>query len=94
MDLSGRRKPQWGYPFFGLTDNYRLQLHELIFDLVHYGKFQYDAVYSMPVQYRNFYVKKLGNTKEKERQQMDKASGKTDGASSKMARGPAIGPKT
>ena len=48
----------------------------------------------MPVQYRNFYVKKLGNTKEKERQQMDKASGKTDGASSKMARGPAIGPKT
>ena len=54
-------------PFFGLTDNHQVQLHELIFDFCYYGKISYDSVYTMPVQYRSFYVKKLINMKEKEK---------------------------
>ena len=86
--------PQWGYPFFGLTDSYRVYLHELIFNLVHFGKFQYDAVYSMPVQYRTFYIGKLGNTKEKERREMEKSPGNSPAASSALARGPAVSRKS
>jgi len=82
---------RWGYPFFGLTDNYKIQLHELIFELCHFGKIEYDAIYSMPVQYRSFYIKKLMNLKEKEKQQYDAASGKNEATSQKkIARGPAI----
>ena len=79
-----------GYPFFGLTDEYKVQLHELIFDLVHFGKFEYFAVYDMPVQYRTFYLRKLTNTKEKEQQAYDKSVGKTDGQSSSIVKGPQI----
>jgi hypothetical protein len=44
----------------------------------------------MPIQYRNFYLKKLINIKEKERSQMNSASGQREGTPSKIARGPAI----
>src|SRR5512137_888871 len=88
--LSGRRTPQWGYPFFGLTDEYKVSLHELIFDLAHHGNIEYFAVYEMPVQYRTFYIRKLMNMKEKERVHMDKAMGKEDAPSSKVVKGPQI----
>jgi hypothetical protein len=78
------------YPFFGLTDEYKVQLHELIFDLCHYGNFGYEAVYSMPVQYRTFYMRKLINSKEKEKDQYEAASRKQEASPSKIARGPAI----
>jgi hypothetical protein len=82
---------RWGYPFFGLTDKYKIQLHELIFELCHFGKLEYDAVYSMPIQYRTFYIKKLANIKEKEKQQYEASSGKNEAASQKqVARGPSI----
>lgn len=84
------RTPQWVYPFFGLTDEYKIQLHELIFDLCHYGNFGYEAVYSMPVQYRTFYMRKLINSKEKEKDQYEAASRKQEATPSKIARGPAI----
>lgn len=51
-------------------------MHEQIFDLVHFGRFEYNSVYSMPVQLRYFYLKKLIDVKEKEKKEMDKASGK------------------
>lgn len=80
-----------GYPFFGLTAEYSIQLHELIFDLCHYGEFGYDAVYTMPVQYRTFYIKKLLNIKEKERERHAKEMGQMDApSSSKVVRGPPI----
>lgn len=79
------------YPFFGLTDEYKIKLHELIFDLCHYGHFGYEAVYSMPVQYRTFYMRKLINSKEKEKDQYESSMRKQQGVeSSKVPRGPAI----
>jgi len=88
--LNERRRLRWEYPFFGLTDEYKVQLHEIIFDLCHFGKLGYDAVYSMPVQYRSFYVRKLINVKEKEKRQYDASSGKTEATPQKIAKGPAI----
>lgn len=84
-----RRKRRWAWSFFGLTDKYKVQLHELIFDLCHIGKLGYDAVYSMPIQYRTFYIRKLTNMKEKERAQYEGAQSGND-AAPKIARGPAI----
>ena len=78
------------FPFFGLTDEYKVKLHELIFDLCHYGKIEYDAIYSMPVQYRMFYIRKLMNIKDKEKHQADMSSGKNDAPSQKVVKGPAI----
>ena len=90
MDLSERRRPRWGCPFFGLADDYKIQMHELIFDLCHYGKLGYDAVYSMPVQYRTFYIKKLVNIKEKEKRAYE-SSGKNESTPQKVVKGPGIG---
>jgi hypothetical protein len=46
----------------------------------------------MPVQYRNFYVHKLVNMKEKEKRQYDMVAGKAEMPSStqQIVRGPAI----
>jgi hypothetical protein len=63
----------------------------LIFDLVHFGKIEYFAVYEMPVQYRSFYMRKLIHTKEKEKHDMEKASGAKEGVSqSKVVKGPGV----
>ena len=92
MDLKRRRRRRWAYPFFGLTNEYKVQLHELIYDLCHYGKIEYFAVYEMPVHYRNFYIRKLISTKEQEKKDYDKAHSKSDVASSKIVRGPSVRP--
>ena len=59
------------------------------------GGLGYEAVYSMPVQYRSFYIGKLTRNKEKEKEAYEKAKGMQDGASSssKMVKGPQIGPR-
>lgn len=81
-------------PFFGLTDEYKVNLHELIYDLANIGKLGYDAVYTMPVHYRSFYIRKLTRDKEKEKAAYEKAQGMQDGASSsKIVKGPQIGPR-
>lgn len=50
------------------------------------------SVYEMPVQYRIFYINKLINTKEKEREEMDKAQGKVSATpSQKVVKGPVVG---
>jgi hypothetical protein len=69
-------------------------LHETLFDLTHFGKFQYDSVYGMPVQNRNFYMRKLINIKEKEASDMDKAQGKMSAEpSQKVVKGPPVTPR-
>ena len=40
-----------------------------------FGRFAHDEVYSMPVQLRNFYYKKLVESNEKEKREIDKVSG-------------------
>lgn len=94
MGRSGRRKRRWACPFFGLTDDYKVQLHELIYDLASIGHLGYDAVYEMPVHYRMFYVRKLTKDREKEKEAYDRVRGAQEAPSSKpVARGPSIGPR-
>jgi len=93
VDYRKRRTFLWEHPFFGLTDEYKSQLHELIFDLCHFGHFGYDSVYSMPVQYRTFYIRKLIKVKQDEKSQYDKQSRQSNtssGDNKKIHRGPAI----
>ncbi len=90
MESKGGKTFLWEYPFFGLTDNYKIQLHEILFDLCHFGKLEYDAVYSMPVQYRTFYIRKLSNVKEKEKAAYDSMGKQQASPSQGLARGPAI----
>ena len=72
MERKGTRRCLSGHPFFGLQDNYKIYLHEQIFDLIYYGTFDHDSVYSMPVNLRMFYLKKLIKVKETEKQETDK----------------------
>lgn len=47
--------------FFGLTQEYKLQLHESIFNLITHGMggWNWRDVYTMPVHLRNYYIGKL-----------------------------------
>jgi len=51
-------------------------IHEQIFSLAYHsqGAFTQDIVYKLPVFLRIFYLKKLIETKEKEKEAMDKGS--------------------
>jgi len=90
VTLKGRRRLQWESGFFGLTDEYKIYLHEMVFDLCHFGKLEYEAVYSMPIQYRTFYMRKLMNIKEKQKSQYDASQGKNEATPQKIVKGPAI----
>jgi len=67
------------YPFFGLTPEYRVALHEQVFSLAYYseGAFTQDIVYNLPVHLRNFYLNLLIKIKEKEQDQVDKSYSKS-----------------
>jgi hypothetical protein len=49
------------FPFFGLTSDYKLGLHEEIFSLCYYGKggFSWDEVYNLPIHLRRFYISQV-----------------------------------
>jgi hypothetical protein len=57
-----------GSTFFGLTSEYKLDLHKLLFTLIYYsnGGFTYTEVYNMPVYLRTFYLKQLEEAKKQE----------------------------
>ena len=66
-----------GQTFFGLTSEYKLQLHKLLFTLTYFseGAFSYTEAYNMPVYLRTFYLKQLQEVKAEE-QKAIKAAGK------------------
>ena len=80
------------YPFFGLQDNDKIKLYEVLFDLCYYGKIGgFSEAYDLPVQARNFYYKKLINVNEKDKKAYEKAKGVQEASpQQKIARGPAI----
>jgi hypothetical protein len=91
--LRGGRIFRWEYPFFGLTDDYKAKLHDVLFDLTHFGNFEYNSSYEMPVQYRTFYLRKLISVKEKEKADMEKSQNKVSAdsySSPKIVKGPQI----
>ena len=62
-------------------------IHEQVFQLAYYseGAFNQDIVYNLPTHLRMFYIRKLIEVKEKEKDEYEKSSGKS---SNKIARPP------
>ena len=54
--------------FFGLTPEYKLEVHKSIFNMVTYGKggWDWNTLYNMPIFLRLYYMKLLGEAIEKE----------------------------
>ena len=59
---------RWGFPFFGLPSEYKLQLHTQIFNLCYHGQggFTWDEVYSLPIHLRVFYINQIIKTIEEQ----------------------------
>tara|TARA_Y100000361_G_scaffold137144_1_gene138338 strand:- start:308 stop:529 length:222 start_codon:yes stop_codon:yes gene_type:complete len=63
--------------FFGLSPKDKPQIHASIFSLVYHGNgFNFSDVYEMPIYLRNFYIKKLIDTKKEEQKQVEKSQSK------------------
>jgi len=67
--------------FFGLSLNYRKLLHSQIFDLIYHGNggFTFSDVYNMPLWARKFYISKIVEFKENEKQAYEKQMKKSKG---------------
>jgi len=65
-----------GLPFFGLTQQYRVNLFTQIHEIVFHGKggYDYDTVYGMPIWLRNFTFKKMNDYYEEESKQYKKGT--------------------
>ena len=65
-----------GPTFFGLTSEHKVAIHQSIFTLSYFsnGGFTFEQVYHMPVYLRNFYLKHLEETKQKEADMVQKQS--------------------
>jgi hypothetical protein len=64
--------------FFGLTPEYKIEVLRTIMTIAHYSKgaFSVMELYNMPVYMRNFFIREFGTLKEKESEQLEKASKK------------------
>jgi hypothetical protein len=49
------------FPFFGLTQEYKLGLHDEVFSLVYYGKggFTVSDVRDLPIYIRRYFIRRL-----------------------------------
>ena len=69
-----------GPGFFTLPNDYSIQLHSQIWEMVNYGNgFTWSEVYTMPIHWRRFYFKKLIDAKKKEKDEYDKVNKKSKG---------------
>ena len=80
-----------GLTFFGLTPTYRVNLFTQIHGIVFHGKggYDYDTVYNLPIWLRRFTFQNINEFYEKEKAEMEKASGKSK-LSNDSPKGPAI----
>lgn len=62
--------------FFGLTPEYKLEVHKNMLMVAHYSKgaFSVMELYEMPVYLRNFYMREFAVLKQKEVDEIEKAS--------------------
>jgi hypothetical protein len=66
-----------GFPFFTLPADYKVQLHNQIWEMVHHGNgFTWSEVYFMPTYLRKFYFNKLVELKKKEAENAKQAQSK------------------
>jgi len=64
----------WASHFFGLTDEYKIIVHQQIYDLITVG-FDFYSLYTMPVYLRNFYIRYAYKRNEDERKMLEKSRG-------------------
>ena len=79
-----------GSTFFTLPAEYKIQVHEEIFNLSYYsqGGFTQDIVYNLPVYLRRFYLRKLVDVRKKENEEVEKAKSKASSSSKPISRPP------
>ena len=55
--------------FFGLTQEYKIDLHKTLFNMVTFGKggWDWESVYNLPVYLRQYYTRQMADTLEAER---------------------------
>ena len=64
-----------GLTFFGQPPSNRAAIHEELFNIAYYGNgFNHNELYNMPVPLRRFYAQQLVDAKNKEAEQIKKAS--------------------
>ena len=62
--------------FFGLSDSYSEYVYEQLFYLKHYGGWSFIESYSLPVQLREWWVKRIGKEFKREKDDMEKSQNK------------------
>ena len=62
--------------FFGLSSKYMENIYEQFFFLKYYGGWSFIEAYNLPVGLRTWFVKRLSDQMEKEKQAMEKAQSK------------------
>jgi hypothetical protein len=62
--------------FFGLTQEYKVDVLKTIMTVAHYSKgaFSVMDLYNMPVYMRNFFVREFGKLKEEESKQIERVT--------------------
>ena len=63
-------------PFFGLTDEYIVSVHQQMFKM---ERFSFHELYTLPIYKRNFFIRLAVKQQEEERKSMDKARGVSEG---------------
>lgn len=63
---------------FGLTPEYKLDIHKTLMVTAHYSKGAFSVIelYQMPVYLRDFYIREFGLLKQKEAEELKRASKK------------------
>jgi len=70
MTLASHSQPT----FFGLNDEYSAHVYEQIFYLKHYGGWSFIEAYNLPIQLREWWLKRIQKQFELEAEQQKKAS--------------------
>ena len=64
---------------FGLTPEHATQLYEQFFLMKYHGGWSFYEAYNLPIQVRNWFMKRLQKQFENEKAEMDKISKKKGG---------------
>jgi len=69
-----------GLSFFGQPPENRAAIHEEIFNIAYYGNgFNHNELYNMPIPLRRFYAQQLIDAKNKESEEIKKATQSNQG---------------
>ena len=71
--MSKRWRCRLPLTFFGLNDKYIEKVYEHFFYLKYYGGWSFIEAYNLPVKIRNWFVFKLNEQMEKEKEAMEDA---------------------